>query len=302
MNGTESGAKDKIGTYITISSIIAMLTGFSYVFGSLYARKYYEFFGIPNGAISFTVQEYVSYSLLPLIFALQIGIWIELLHYNIVNNYFWGFSLTRIGEIRKVAETKERLSFVKLARLIYADNPSDACKNVAFTIMSLFTAVFLLISLISNYWNNIPISGVYSASILAFGVGTVTFFGNQLLKLLYSQNYSNFGLAQLIASVAVLSTFYIFSVGMIAESQARYDIPRFSTVVIVAKTDLPTEIAQSSETQKQSKYLRIIMINGNRLYVFTEEDFIKQKSGKKLPVYALNYSSIDYIQYLGAKQ
>lgn len=295
MEETTSGSKEQISGFLSISGVIAAVTVFSYIFGNLYIKSYFQFFGIPSSALVFDLQDYISHSLLPLIMAVQVGLWAELIYNNIRGNYFLGFSLTRVDQIREGAQGK--LSFAGLLCSIYKDNPSKAVMNIFMLVAVILFSATWVTTIIVRYVSNKPVEGTFAAIVFSFAIGVLYFFLMQITKLLYSQTYKEFGTAGLIGIILSISVVYIGSIGLVANMQAGYDVNRLPKAVIASRTQIPSELTHESGVPNLSKTLRVVTINNNRLYVYLDEQPNAHNEGKAIMVYSIDYASVEFLEY-----
>lgn len=298
MVDTRNNSKNYIPTILSVTGIFSAVTIFAYTFGSIYIYRYYGFFGIPRGAMDFTIQDYMGHSLFPILLAFQIGIWVELLRYNIKNNYFFGFNLTRIDEIGKDLEARGVKSYPSFIKAIYKDNPHVTIMNIIMSLGAITFAIVWLSFTLFWYVNNTPTAGTTVVVIFSFSIGVIFFFATQVMKFAFSEVYKDFSLAQFISSIAAIAIFFIICIGIMAEMQANYDTTKLTRAVIVTQTELPTEIRSFEDDRHTSKILRIITINNNRLYAYLDEECNADNNTKSFSVYAIDYSSIDYTKYI----
>jgi len=283
---------------LSVSGVFTALVIFAYIFGSIYIYRYYGFFGIPRGAMSFAVQDYMSHSLFPLILAFQIGIWAELLRYNIKNNRLFGFDLDEIEKVEKDLKAKGNKSFLAIMKAIYRENPNETIMNIFMSFFTIGFALFWIIWVLLQYINQKPLAGTVVVIIFSFSIGVLFFFSTQLLKFSFSKVYKDFSLAQFASSIATIAIYFIITIGIMAEMQACYDTTKLTKSVVAYKTELPIELQYSSSTKNLSKPLRIITINNNRLYVYLDEGFQAGGNVKLNSVYSINYSDVEYFKYI----
>lgn len=287
---SESAASNLKRVPFTIAAVVA----FAYAFGTLYLNRYYGFFSIPEGALSFGVQDYVANSVVPAVLAIAIGVWVELIYQNIRSNHYLGFNMTRIGEIRK-ASTKS-LSLLGTLKAAYKDDPHHTMMNIAMLVSLVTGGAIGLGYAYLAYTGKIQTEAIWLTLWLAFSIGAFAFIAIETTKLAYSEVYRDFGISHLVSVVVVLAAFYVMSVGIIGEAQARYDMSRFPTVVVESRTRLPVEISQAPDERYVSKTLRVVIINNNRLYGFPDEEMGSPTPKDRPVIYALDYSAIEYFK------
>jgi len=225
---------------------IGIFAALCYFLGRLYTEAYYYALGITPHVLKFNYDDYMFSSFNLVIMCLEISTWLYM---------YWGWS-------------KQGRRLI-LGFPIAKGSRIEIINSISMLISLLLTCGFLAWNLYSSSGIGLSTPGIMGLNAgLLLGVGIIIFtWSTQTI----AQN-KKFDLFAIIITALLLFAYVPTVTNRLAEIDAKVNMNKFPTAIVVLKDELPAQLQSSSSNSTKSVEGRLVITNNGMTYVLQSDN------------------------------